>query len=262
MLSLSDSTVNATNGMPVTVRPTLARNDRGAPMVYFGTGRLFNSADKATTGTQRIFGLIDTALLPATDAQASTPISFSTLINVTGIAVNGTDPTTQKVTGLPSNPLLKNVRDFVGLAGAFNSPGIAGWYRNLTTNGTNPSERVVSSQALLGGLLLTAAYTPGTSICTGLGNSVLYGQNFETGTGDPGGFFGNDTAGNVLVSSNLGAGLPAPPSLHTGDGTSTNGGKTVTACTQTSTGAIVCKDVATLSPVTSGESSWREPLGK
>ena len=151
----------------------------------------------------------------------------------------------------------------MGLASAFNLPGIAGWYRNLTTNGTNPSERVVSSQALLGGLLLTAAYTPGTSICTGLGSSVLYGQNYETGTGDPGGFFGSDSnTGLVNVSSPLGAGLPAPPSLHTGDAGDATGKKTVTACTQTSTGAIVCKDVATLNPVTSGESSWREPLGK
>jgi type IV pilus assembly protein PilY1 len=231
-------------------------------MVYFGTGRLFNSADKATAGQQRIFGLIDTALLPAGDAQATTQINFSTLINVTGISVDGTDPVAQKVTGLPTNSLLNNVTSFPGLAAAFNSPGIAGWYRNLTTSGTNPSERVVSSQALLGGLLLTAAYTPGTSICTGLGNSVLYGQNFETGTGDPGGFFGNDASGNVNVSTSLGAGLPAPPSLHTGNGSDTSGGKTVTACTQTSTGAIVCKDVATLKPVTSGESSWREPLGK
>jgi len=261
MLSLTDTGANAPSGMPVTVRPTLGRNARGAPMVYFGTGRLFNSADKATTETQRIFGLIDTELLPPTDTQYSATINFSNLINVTGINVNGS---TQAVTGLPTgNPKLTGISDFVGLASAFNLPGIAGWYRNLTTNGTNPSERVVSSQALLGGLLLTAAYTPGTSICTGLGSSVLYGQNYETGTGDPGGFFGSDSnTGLVNVSSPLGAGLPAPPSLHTGDAGDATGKKTVTACTQTSTGAIVCKDVATLNPVTSGESSWREPLGK
>ncbi|PTR25467.1 type IV pilus assembly protein PilY1 [Luteibacter sp. OK325] len=262
MLHLTDASVGATNGMPVTVRPTLGRNARGAPMVYFGTGRLFNSADKATSDTQRIFGLIDTELLPSTDPQASTKIGLGTLINVTNVNVNGS---TQAVSGLPTgNDALSGVSNFLDLASAFNAPGIAGWYRNLTTNGTsNPSERVVSAQALLGGLLLTAAYTPGTSICTGLGTSVLYGQNYETGTGDPSGFFGTDSkSGNVLVSSPIGAGLPAPPSLHTGDAGATNGGKTVTACTQTSTGAIVCKDVATLNPVTSGESSWREPLGK
>jgi type IV pilus assembly protein PilY1 len=261
MLDLTVPTT-ATNGMPVTVRPTLGRNERGAPMVYFGTGRLFNSSDKATTSLQRIYGLIDTKLLTSTDPQAGTAISQANLINVTGIDVSSAS--SNAVTNLPTgNTALTGVTNFAGLSAAFNLPTVAGWYRNLTTNGTNPSERVVSAQSLLGGLLLTAAYTPGTSICTGLGASVLYGQNYQTGTGDPGGFFGSNSSGIVNVSSSLGAGLPAPPSLHTGDGINApGGGKTVTACTQTSTGAIVCKDVATLSPVTSGETSWREPLGK
>ncbi|QDE40426.1 hypothetical protein FIV34_15045 [Luteibacter pinisoli] len=258
MLALN--TTAMPNGMPVTIRPTLGRNLRGAPLVYFGTGRLFTTADKATSGQQRIFGLIDTALLPSTDAQYSTSITQSKLINVTGIDV-ATDAT-QAVSGLPSGvTALNGVTNFPGLTAAFNAAGVAGWYRDLSTKTNNPSERVVSSQTLLGALLLTAAYTPGTAICTGLGTSQLYGQNYATGTGDPSGFFGS-SGGKAVVTSDLGSGLPAPPAMHVGDGSSLpGGGKTVTACTQTSTGAIVCKDVATLKPVTSGESSWREPLG-
>lgn len=255
----------APNGMPVTVRPTLGRNPRGAPMVYFGTGRLYNSSDKATTAQQRIFGVIDTTLLPTTDPQYLASIGMTNLVDVTGVNVAPPDKNSgiSTVSNAPTNSKFTGVNTFTGLAAAFDQPGIAGWYRNLATNGTNPSERVVSAQALLGGLLLTAAYTPGTSICTGLGSSVLYGQNYQTGTGDPSAFFGTDSSGNVSVSSTLGAGLPAPPSLHTGDDTSAaSGSKKVTACTQTSTGAILCKDVATLKPVTSGEASWREPLGK
>ncbi len=264
MLNLTVAS-SAPNGMPVTVRPTLGRNTRGAPMVYFGTGRLYNSSDKATSAQQRIFGLIDTALLPTNDTQYSPTIAMSNLVNVTNVNVFATDSAgVSKVTNAPTNANFTGVSTFSGLAAAFNSAGIAGWYSNLTTNGTNPSERVVSAQSLLGGLLLTAAYTPGTSICTGLGASVLYGQNYQTGTGDPSAFFGSNASGGaVSVSNPIGAGLPAPPSLHTGDDTSAAAGsKKVTACTQTSTGAIVCKDVATLSPVTSGEASWREPLGK
>ena len=34
-------------------------------MVFFGTGRLFNSNDKATSAPQRIYGVIDTSLLAA-----------------------------------------------------------------------------------------------------------------------------------------------------------------------------------------------------
>jgi type IV pilus assembly protein PilY1 len=264
MLNLTVASI-APNGMPVTVRPTLGRNTRGAPMVYFGTGRLYNSSDKATTAQQRIFGLIDTSLLPANDPQYSATIGMSNLVDVTNVNVFPPDSVgVSKVTNAPTNTSFTGVTTFAGLAAAFDSKGVAGWYRNLTTNGTNPSERVVSAQSLLGGLLLTAAYTPGTSICTGLGASVLYGQNYQTGTGDPNAFFGSNTPnGAVAVSSPIGAGLPAPPSLHTGDDTSAaSGSKKVTACTQTSTGAILCKDVATLKAVTSGEASWREPLGK
>ncbi|MDF4004490.1 hypothetical protein P3W33_13900 [Luteibacter sp. PPL552] len=251
--------LGGTNGLPVTVRPTLGRNDRGAPMVFFGTGRLFTSTDKATTGQQRIYGLIDTQLLNPTDAQYLATISQSNLVNVTNVDVF-TDQTVQNV---PTNAAFSGVTNFTGLAGAFDTPGIAGWYRNLSTNGTNPSERVVSAQSLLGGLLLTAAYTPGTSICTGLGSSVLYGLDYRAGVGSPNGFFGTAAGSNkVLTSASIGAGLPAPPSLHAGDASNgPRGAKTVTACTQTSTGAIVCKDVATLQPVTSGETSWREPQG-
>jgi len=140
---------------------------------------------------------------------------------------------------------------------------VAGWYRNLQIDGQNPSERVVSAQALLGGLLLTTTYVPGTSICTGLGNAYLVANNYKTGTADPGAaIFGTGTGGRINESQGLGQGLPAPPSLHSGSaGEDRNGSKKITACTQTSTGAIVCKDVATLKPVTSGETSWREPLG-
>ncbi|UPG88886.1 hypothetical protein L2Y96_15960 [Luteibacter aegosomaticola] len=259
MLNMSDATL-APAGMPVTVRPTLARNDRGAPMAFFGTGRLFSSTDKATAGQQRIFGLIDTSLLTSGDPQASTKVTLSNLVNVTGLNIFAN----QSITGTDDNPLIpKGTATFDALQAIFDSSGVAGWYRNLQVNSTNPSERVVSAQTLLGDILLTATYIPGTSICTGLGASYLIGSNYKTGTASPTApIFGTGSNGRISDSMSLGQGMPAPPSLHAGDNTSDrNGSKTVTACTQTSTGAIVCKDVATLNPVTSGETSWREPLG-
>jgi len=258
---MRDLTVDkvAPNGMPVTVRPTLARNSRGAPEIYFGTGRLFTSQDQNTATQQRIYGLIDTALLPTADQQKSA----TGLVDVTNVAVS----TTGSVTGTPAAGAkdggeLAGVTTAAALSAVFDRATVAGWFRNLTTNGTNPSERVVSAQGLLGNILLTAAYTPGTSICTGLGNSVLYGTNYSTGSGDPAALLGSTTTGSVNVTTPIGPGLPSSPSLHTGDTAGAGGTKKVTACTQTSTGAIVCTDIATLNPVTSGESSWREPLGK
>ncbi|MGE7138322.1 pilus assembly protein [Luteibacter sp. NPDC031894] len=258
---LNMGSTDAPDGMPVTIRPTLARNERGAPMAFFGTGRLFTTADKTTAGQQRIYGLIDTSLLTSDDPQAKTTVALGNLVDVTNLNIFSD----KSVTGVPTDSTLipKDTNTFDALSSVFDSPTVAGWYRNLQVNGTNPSERVVSAQALLGGLLLTTTYVPGTSICTGLGNAYLVASNYKTGTADPGAaVFGTGTGGRINDATGLGQGLPAPPSLHAGSaGESNNGSKKVTACTQTSTGAIVCKDVATLKPVTSGETSWREPQG-
>ncbi|MEP7185386.1 MAG: hypothetical protein ABI767_06050 [Rhodanobacter sp.] len=259
MLSLKSGDATTTTGKygrPVTIRPTLGRNNRGAPMVFFGTGRFFDSADKATYGPQRIYGIIDTSLLNSSDAQfGAVPLDSGKLANVTGLNIY-TDSSVDG-TGTPTG-----VTNFTDLKNIFDTAAYVGWYRDLQTSGTNPSERVVSSQTLLGSILLTNTYTPGTSICTGLGTSAIYGLNYKTGTSDPSlDFFGTDDSGSKKVvnpSTSLGQGLPAPPSLHLGnDKGSTD--KKVTACIQTSTGAIVCKDILTLNPVSSGEQSWREP---
>lgn len=255
MVSLKDDPpVTGDIGRPVTVRPTLGRNNRGAPMVFFGTGRLFNTNDKATSGQQRIYGVIDTSLLSTTDQQYSTaPVPADKIADVTGIDVF----TDQSITGS------SDATTFNELSHLFDTADYLGWYRDLSTSGTNPSERVVSSQTLLGSVLLTNTYVPGTSICTGLGTSSIFGLNYKTGTADPElTFFGTSNSGGkqrVNPSASLGQGLPAPPSLHLGS-TDNSGGKKVTACIQTSTGAIICKDIVTLSPVTSNEQSWREPV--
>lgn len=256
MLSLKNVTpaVPGDIGRPVTVRPTLGRNNRGAPMVFFGTGRLFNTNDKATSGQQRIYGVIDTSLLSTSDAQYSTaPVPGDKIADVTDIDVF----TDKSITGSA------DATTFDELSNLFDTANYLGWYRDLAVSGTNPSERVVSSQTLLGSVLLTNTYVPGTSICTGLGTSSIFGLNYKTGTADPGlTFFGTSPSGGkdmVNPSQSLGQGLPAPPSLHLGS-SDNSGNKKVTACIQTSTGAIICKDIVTLSPVTSSEQSWREPV--
>lgn len=244
---------------PVTIRPTVARNDRGAPMVFAGTGRAYSKNDLSSVQQQKIVGLVDTSLLPSTDDQYHTlPLAMSDLVNVTGIAVN-TDST---VTGDAT------VTNYDALVNSFNSADRLGWYLNLTaptvTTDTTPSERVVSTQSLLGGVLLTTTFFPGTDTCTDVGRGALYGLNYKTGTAFPStNFFGTTTSsgGQQVVnrSTDLGPGLPAPPSLHIGDG---SGPRKLTACVQTSTGAIICKDITTLKSVTSSEISWREPLDR
>ncbi|HEY3520944.1 MAG TPA: hypothetical protein VGK80_07875, partial [Rhodanobacteraceae bacterium] len=69
----------------------------------------------------------------------------------------------------------------------------------------------------------------------------------------------DETTGVASVSTDLGAGVPSAPSLHAG-APDQNNSHTITACTQTSTGAIICQKVTSLLSVTSGEISWRQPL--
>lgn len=245
-------------GAPVTIRPTVARNDRGAPMVFAGTGRAYSKNDLSSVQQQKIIGMVDTSLLPSTDDQYHTlPLAMGDLVDVTGIAVN-TDST---VTGDAT------ATDYDALVNSFNSADRLGWYLNLTapsaTTDTTPSERVVSTQSLLGGVLLTTTFFPGTDTCTDVGRGALYGLNYKTGTAFPStNFFGTTSSGSKQVvnrSTDLGPGLPAPPSLHVGDG---SGPRKLTACVQTSTGAIICKEITTLKSVTSSEISWREPLDR
>ncbi|MCE5232213.1 MAG: hypothetical protein ABFC67_06740 [Mizugakiibacter sp.] len=250
---------------PITAHPTIGRNDRGAPMVFFGSGRIFTKYDMATKGQQKIVGLIDTSLLPTTDQQyKALPLATSDLVDVTGLNVNTSG--TLSGSGAPSG-----VTTFSQLLNSFDTAGQLGWYMNLAAPSATPStdpdgtpvgaaERVIANQALIGGVLLTTSYVPGTDTCTDVGTGFLYGQNYKTGTADPSlQFFGTNADGTVKRAISLGSGLPAAPSLHIGEGT---GAREVTACVQTSTGAIICKKILTLLSVHPGEVSWREPTGK
>ncbi|MDQ2972000.1 MAG: hypothetical protein M3R20_03325, partial [Pseudomonadota bacterium] len=256
-------------GLPVLARPTIGLNDRSAPEVYIGTGRLLSKDDLSTVDQQLIAGMIDPELLPAGDPQSpfTLPLTKADLENVTNVQVCA-DLTSvlciyNTVTGDPSG-----ATTYDELQMLFNEApptGKAGFYRNLSAPGASPAERVVSAQALLGGVLITNAFTPGMSICNNVGTAEEFALNYKSGSGDPSlasatngfGFGKNPVTGFANTSVSLGAGLPASPSLHVGTGTGDNG---VTACTQTSTGAIICQKIDVLGKVLSGELSWREPL--
>ena len=250
--------------LPITIRPTVGRNDRGAPMVFFGTGRAYTKTDLSSTAQQKIVGLIDTSLLSSTDAQYKVlPLAMADLLDVTGINVF----TDNSVTGGGTDASGNAIDTFQKLLGSFNTASRLGWYQKLTapttTTDTTPSERVVSTQSLLGGVLLTTTFFPGIDTCTDVGRGALYGLNYKSGTASPTlQFFGTTNVGGkqaVTKSTDLGPGLPAPPSLHVGEGT---GKSKLTACVQTSTGAIICKEITTLKSVLSSEVSWHEPLDK
>jgi Tfp pilus tip-associated adhesin PilY1 len=237
---------------PLTIRPTLGLNGNQQPMVFFGTGRVFTKNDLSDKSQQAIAGVIDNVV-----GSSKTTKKYADLLDVTDVAVS-------------DEGLVSGAGDGVTNINALTETAASstGWREDLEMppgedGSTLPSERIIATQVLSGGVLVTSAYTPGTDQCTDQGTGRLYAMNYGTGTADPGlaEFLGKGTTGTLNKFVPLGKGLPSQPSLHSGS-TAGDGDKKLRVCVQTSSGAIICQDVKPLQGVTSGEISWREPLDK
>ncbi len=272
------------SGQPVTARPTLALDTAGRPMVYFGSGRSFTADDdsgKSAQGTQQqyIYGVSDNSLLTGMDAACQAMPTISKLFNASAVAV-GSDGA---LSGLPTTGF-DDVATLANLQGMLTATAAttpycfvySGWKMALEAGSVagdsdagiaaqTPSERVVSSQTLLSGVLLTPTYLPpskatidasGTSDCNPVpvpGSSNLYGMNYLTGTADPvlfGSFGGSSTAVNKKVS--LGSGKASAPVLHSANG------KVMAAFGLS--GGTKLQNIGELGAAKNGEISWREPL--
>ncbi len=248
--------------MPVLATPSVAIDGNGQHWVYAGSGRLFVSDDKKKAVTQQsLFGVIDGTSNPA----------WSGLLDVSSALVKQSDLSISGVTGATTESSLETkVKNAFGWKILLNLPG---------TNATTSAERVLSSSALIGNTLFATAYTPDTSLCTGAGDSRLFGLNFITGVASPtipalgtfvggsgggpgtaGGSGSNGSANTTYFANtiDLGAGLGAAPSLHADTTTDANG--VVTVVTQTSTGAIVTNNATVAPTEKNGEIDWRETL--
>jgi type IV pilus assembly protein PilY1 len=270
-------------GQPVTIRPTVGVDATGRPMVYFGTGRSFTLDDdsgKTLQGAQQqyIYGVSDNSLQLGLDSTCQKTPTVSTLFGASDVSVKADG----SVTGVPT--ALSTVTSLTGLEQALTAIdpsttcyAYSGWRLPLAagsiagaadgSGSEKPSERVVSSQTLLGGILLTPTYVPpskadiaasGTTDCAPVpvpGKSNLYGLNYQTGTASPSlsGSFGT-SSGAVNRSVSLGAGKASSPVLHTSNGK-------VSAAFGIS-GSTRLADIGTLSGAQNGEISWREPVDK
>jgi len=234
---------------PITVRPTVALDDRGERYAYVGTGRLLSPFDADSTEIQRIYGIKDTSLSPGTPA--ALPVAAGSLRDVTAVEVT-------------ADGRVDGTTDFDDYLDTFDAASVKGWFRNLqaATPGVGGSERVVSNQAVIGGLLLTTTYIPSIDLCANLGKARLFVVNYKAGVSSPsmgaaqnGGI---PPAADTVISpvSNLGPGVPSAPTIAIGQG---QGQSQSRVCSQTSTGAIICQDLQSEQLLRSGDASWRQP---
>lgn len=268
-------------GQPVTVRPTIATDPNGRDMVYFGTGRSYTVNDDSGAtdqGTQQqyIYGVSDNSLLTGWSSACQAEAAISSLYNAGSTTLTYNNGTTTV-----SNSGFSGVTTLAGLQAALatlvtsgSSAGCfqySGWYLALTagneaSNTQQPSERVISSQTLLNGVLLTPTYIPpnaaqiasaGSSACDPFpvpGTSYLYGMNYLTGTADPNlvATFGTSGAGAVSNRVTLGYGMASSPVLHVGGGS-------IMAAFGLAGGTKEQKIGASNGGI-NGEISWREPV--
>jgi type IV pilus assembly protein PilY1 len=263
------------NNKPVSIRPTLGVDDNATPYAFFGTGRLFASADLGTTQQQSIFGLKDkseTLNHPTGCSGDAKCVLDSASKLLSGCVVQSNGQTTgacgSEAAGTSFTQLTADATNNC-LGTTPPSPCYDGWQLNLSTPAAGDthsgSERVVSSQTLFGGELFTSSYIPNTSLCGAIGLSNLYAQDYRTGTANPSNSpFGTTTTSGtttVNLSTQVGAGgLASPPSLIVHPGAGGNGSATLQSCVQTSTGQIVCQNLGSNIGPNNGEVSWRQLL--
>lgn len=264
-------------GQPVTIRPTVATDPSGRDMVYFGTGRAYTVSDDSGAtdqGTQQqyIYGVSDNSLLTSLASICQTMPTTSSLYDASGAVVTAGSSVSGSLSGVTTLQGLQSALSATVTTGA--DAGCfqySGWFLPLTagneaSNTQQPSERVISSQTLLSGILLTPTYIPpnatqiatsGSSDCNPFpipGTSYLYGLNYLTGTADPTlfGTFGAGSNGGVSSSILLGFGMASSPVLHLS-------GNNVTASFGIAGGTNRQK-IGQVNHNQNGEISWREPV--
>ncbi len=161
---------------PITSLPEVGLAPSGATgyMVYFGTGKYFETSDNSTISTQSVYGVVDsgsafTGANHRTQLQSQT-IQYEAIIPATDVGGVVTVPE-KRVRVLSDNPV--------------NYPTQKGWVIDLLTPpnppGTQKGERMITAPALFGGRLLLQTIVPSTSPCDYGGASWLMQVNPATG---------------------------------------------------------------------------------
>jgi type IV pilus assembly protein PilY1 len=216
---------------PIVAPPAIASDHLRNPWIYWGTGRFFNDADKASLATQSFYGVKDRTLAAGGAAEGK---NAGQLIDVTNVEVTFGQPST--VTGSTE----------VGAGSTWDAMLTAmrgdevtttyGWVLDLVDiAGAGSGERVLEKPSVLGGLVMFSTFKPNVDICEYGGDGRLYGLYYETGTAYKRDVFSlaDPAIGTELIRSlDLGQGRPSGLAIHLGQ---QEGGKLYV---QQSTGTI------------------------
>jgi type IV pilus assembly protein PilY1 len=237
---------------PVSTAVNVAQDDANKLWVYWGTGRYFANADKTNTNQQHFFGVKDLVPTSGCTQTTATNCEEKDLMDVSNAQVcvigtttgTGTCDATNQVSGVTG------VDKFDSSGGTSNTLVGAvqnkdGWFTTLP----DTRERVLSSPAIIGGLVFFPTFVPENDVCSSTGSSFLYALFYKSGTAYKESVIGTETAGsntNVKRRSAIGdPGMASGIAVHmgsAGSGASGSGGGgcqgQMTANIQSSTGSI------------------------
>ncbi|WP_446731101.1 pilus assembly protein [Pseudomonas sp. CFBP 13727] len=139
----------------ITAQPTIGNYTLGRQIIFFGTGKLNEVADKTTTTTQAFYAIVDAN--GSTANYTESLLQRQTITNITGTKVytsqNEVDYNTRK-----------------------------GWYMPLTYGTTSTGERVLYPPLLIdGNIFFTTAILDVSDPCSSAGSSKLMEVNAENG---------------------------------------------------------------------------------
>lgn len=247
---------------PFVSQPAVTSDAKFQHWIMAGSGRLYVNADKAMDSTQTLYGFIDPYPIedpitkaPFSPSSLQPPPDGNTLIDVSQARVFSDNKVSL------DGSVTANTK-FADLVAQIETAG--GWKRNYTNKADEPAERSVNRVSLVGGALLSTAFTPSVQLCGSEGKSELLALVFNTGTA--GGFLGEQTCFGCpdgktekISHVDLGKGLASTPSVHLGNQDVPG---RVTIITQSSTGAINATTATIGASIKNGEISWREYRGE
>ncbi|MBL8252620.1 MAG: hypothetical protein JNJ76_03365 [Candidatus Competibacter sp.] len=175
----------APGNRPITSAPAIGAHSKCGYMLYFGTGKYYETGDQLNVDAQTMYGIWD-------QPKGVSPVSMIDLygyqIDQQGTAASGTewrviaDNNLAKITDLYA-PASASGNPDVCKANNPDAPKKRGWFIDLKVKGTtvNTGERVVTRTLLRHGRAIFTTLEPSKTFCAGGGKSWVMEMTAESG---------------------------------------------------------------------------------
>ncbi len=242
---------------PVTASPAVTVDDSNKLWVFGGTGRLWDSVDRANTDKQYFVGTKDSVLSGTCAEVNPTSCLDNDLVDMSSaevcvIGIGTCGGATDQVTGVTTGG---GASDFPSLIALVQSRD--GWFTKLPDSG----ERALVRPLVFGGLVLFPTYLPNSDACKLNGTGYMYALYYKTGGAYSAPVIGSTGSGsNQVVNRRMstGVGMASQAVVHVGKGGS--GGK-MTAYVQKSSGELTGIEVDAVAAITSRFVTWFDKRG-